>query len=58
MQQAQAEGLCLRFPENLGVHRGELTIQNGLNDFRHLDRRVMFALAQLQCCFYGGLSQP
>ncbi|KAF8196886.1 hypothetical protein K438DRAFT_1933985 [Mycena galopus ATCC 62051] len=27
MQQAQAEGLCLRFPESLGMHR-ELTIDN------------------------------
>ncbi|KAJ7156869.1 hypothetical protein C8R43DRAFT_997483 [Mycena crocata] len=27
--QAQAEGLCLRFPENLGMHR-ELTIENAV----------------------------
>ncbi|KAF7370962.1 SWI/SNF and RSC complexes subunit ssr4 [Mycena sanguinolenta] len=29
MQQAQADGLCLRFPETLGVHR-ELTIDNAV----------------------------
>ncbi|KAJ7708785.1 hypothetical protein B0H17DRAFT_1030868 [Mycena rosella] len=28
-QQAQAEGLCLRFPESLGIHR-ELTIENAV----------------------------
>ncbi|KAJ7272616.1 hypothetical protein B0H12DRAFT_1200111 [Mycena haematopus] len=29
MQQAQADGLCLRFPESLGMHR-ELTIDNAV----------------------------
>ncbi|KAJ7173646.1 hypothetical protein C8R46DRAFT_1083506 [Mycena filopes] len=31
MQQAQAEGLCLRFPDNLGVHRDALSVENALS---------------------------
>ncbi|KAJ7777366.1 hypothetical protein B0H16DRAFT_1505248 [Mycena metata] len=30
-QQAQAEGLCLRFPDNLGIHREPLTVDNALS---------------------------
>ena len=29
-QQAQAEGLCLRFPENLGLHR-EISYETAVN---------------------------